>query len=260
MDSITATLKTVATYLATIDYTPLKNLVDLNDVRSLAAILAAVFAVRAGVNKIGHKAIYQATITHSKNRVSQISNLTIANLKDKPLVVYEVVLHFKDAGSYIILKTFSPPLVIKNFEATSITPEPYSSISIDPNPLDAFNPKLEIALVTESKIVICKNAKGSLGLTMNHFKGKIQAAVSRSAFNNKLYSSDALYAILWSENGATNTSFLMRTGFITDEWPFPYNAIPPECLASDATLADAIETLSQKIGVKLLLQRLTPTR
>ncbi|MBK3848103.1 hypothetical protein [Stutzerimonas xanthomarina] len=248
MESIIAAL---SSWFAAIDYTPLKDIIDLNDVRSLAAIAGALIAIRAALRRFGHEAIYRATISHSLNRVGHISNLTVANLKDRPLVVFEVVVRFKSPNTYISLQKFDPPLVIKNLEATSIVPDPYSDISISPNPFDGLRLDMEILLVTERNVVKCKQAKNPASLIAKHLKGIPFATVSRNMINNKIYSREARYALFWQRDGAAMTSFILASGFICDEWPFRYNAIDKNALATDETVDQAIAALSKKIGVHL---------
>lgn len=248
MESI---IPALSSWFAAIDYSPLKHVIDLNDVRSLAAIAGAVFAIRAALRRFGHEAIYRATISHALNRVGHIANLTIANLKDRPLVVFEVLVYFKEAGTYITLQKFDPPLVIKNLEATSFVPEPYSDISISPNPFDDRRLNMEILLVTESNVVKCKQAKNPARLIAKHLRGIPFATVSRNMINNKIYTREARYALFWQQDGATRTSFLLASGFICDEWPFRYNAVDKDALASEESIEQAIQELSKKIGVQL---------
>lgn len=254
MESI---IPALSSWFAAIDYSPLKDIIDLNDVRSIAAISGAVLAIRAALRRFGHEAIFRANISHALNRVGHIANLTIANLKDRPLVVFEVLVHFKNARRYITLQKFDPPLVIKNLEATSFVPEPYSNISMSPNPFDDLRLNMEILLVTESNVVKCKQAKNSASLIAKHLKGIPFATVSRNMINNKIYARQARYALFWQKDGATMTSFILESGFICDEWPFRYNAIEMSALATEESVGQAIRELGKKIGVQLHYQQIS---
>lgn len=256
MDWLTSFLRETVENLAILDFSILKGIVDLNDVRSLAAIAAAVFAVRAGMNKLGTKAVFRATVTFAINRPAHISNLTIANLKDRPLVVYEVLALFKEQKAFLSLHKFNPPLVIKNLEATSFAPEEFSSLSLQSNPFENVRPNFGISLVTDRDVVHCKPAKIEASLINKYLKGMSAVAKHSSRINGKIYAKDARYAILRQQDGRIITSFLLASGVICDEWPFRPNAIPRECLESDETVAAAIEAISEQAGVVLRVQSL----
>lgn len=249
-------LQPVFEFFNSLNFSPLIHIIDLNDARSLATIAAAFFAVKAAMNKLGAKAVYNATVTHKINRPSHISNITISNLKDKPLVIQEILIKFTKEQAFYTLQKFTPPLIIKNHEATSITPVDYSSFSLTINPFDDPLTKIEVLLVTNDNIISCKRSKTAASLIAKKMKGLHQVGVNTAKFNGKVFSAEARYAILRREGDKTVTSFLLASGLIVDEWNFRYNGIPPEDMKSEEAIKDALKIIAKEENTSFQLVKL----
>jgi hypothetical protein len=228
-----------------IDFTPLKSLIDLNDLRNLAAIAGVLIALKAANSKWGNKAVYFATIGASSTSPMRIVSLSIANLKDKPLVIYKINVLLKDIG-YYELEKFDPPLVIKGLEATSITTTPYTSLAIQPNPFNNLKVKLDIILTTESSTVKCKAAKSPDSLNYKYFKKQKLIGVSRKKFNDKVYSEHDGWGLVYIFQGAQRTSFLAKSGFIHSDWPFSINTLPNESMTDINTIKDSLNLIGKQ--------------
>lgn len=249
-------LHAIYTAINFIDFTPLKTLIDLNDLRNLAAISGVVITVLAASKKWGNKAIYHATISHSINRPARISSLSIANLKDKPLIIYEIHVRFNTSKHYFCLQKFDPPIVIKGLEATSLEPEAYSSLSIEPNPFRQIKVDIDLFLATERTVVKCKMASSPDNLVRKYMKNFSELTKSRDTFNKKVYTKEAAYALIYTYDGVQRTSFLLKHGFICDEWPFQFNALPITAMENDDSVITAINDLSLKLSTKIHLKKL----
>ncbi|WP_323614346.1 hypothetical protein [Pseudomonas putida] len=252
MDIIPSIVETINSF----DFTPLKSLVDLNDLRNLAAILGVGLGVRAASLKWGHKAIHFATIGKSINSPARITNLSIANLKDKPLIVYEIIVLLREQKRYFRLQKFDPPLVIKSLEATSIAPDAYSDLDITPNPFTDIETKFEIHLITNSKVIKCKPAHSPEALAHKHFKKYQSAATSSKRFNGKIYTNEARLALVYTYKGAQHTSFLLKSGFICDEWPFRTNSIPKDMMINATTISESLSVIGQQYGISIAISEL----
>lgn len=257
MDFIASLLSSIAAFFTSIDYTPLKQFIDLNDARNLAAIVGVIIAVYAASKKWGTAAIYQAQIGYQINRPARITNLSLANLKDKPLIVYRILARFNDRKSYVVLHKFEPPLVIEALKATSIEPELFSRLEVEKNPFEEFSIKMDIMLVTESTVVKCKPAKVPESLVMKHMKGFTEIGKSTNRFNGKVYTDQAAYAVIYRFKDADRTSFILHGGHIVDEWPFHFNAIPSESMRDEHSLKEALLGLSTQIGTTLHASKLS---
>lgn len=249
-------LQSAYAFIGSIEFTFLKGLIDLNDLRNLAAISGVVITVYAASKKWGNKVICHAVISRVRNRPTHISSLSIANLKDKPLIVYEMHIRFNKHKSYFCLQKFDPPLVVKGLEATSVESDAYSSLNTESDPFNKIDVDFDLFLVTERTVIKCKMSSSPEGLIRKHMKGLSVLGVSTKKFNNKVYNNDAAYALVYVHNGNKNTSFLMGNGHIFDEWPFPINALPTEAMQSFDTLNSAIEELSLQVSTKLMCIKL----
>ncbi|CAI8898678.1 DFP domain-containing protein [Pseudomonas sp. IT-194MI4] len=246
----------IITIITSFDFSPLKSLVDLNDLRNLAAILGVLIGLMTASKKWGTKAVYFARIGASSNSPLSITSLSIANLKDKPLIIYEINILFNKTNQYFRLQKFDPPLVIKGLEATSFTPEKYSDIAIKPNPFDDLHLKLDLILVTESTAIKCKPAKSPESIVHKHMKGHTQIRINRRIFNKKVYSKEAAFALVYIFEATQRTSFILKSGLICDDWPFQINAIPKDLMQNRESIIDSIEKIGEQNNVHINIHEL----
>lgn len=249
-------IPTIVERISHLGFAPLNSLIDLNDIRNLAAILGVALGIKAASMKWGHKAIHFATIGKSINSPARITNISIANLKDKPLIVYEITVLLKKQKQYFRLQKFDPPLVIKSLEATSISPDAYSELSINPNPFADIETKFEIYLITNSKAVKCKPARSPEALTYYRFKKYKPAAISSNRFNGKIYTSEAKLALIYTHNDSQHTSFLLKSGIICDEWPFRINSIPQTMMNSTTNIHKSLSAIEEQYGISIATSEL----
>lgn len=235
---------------ASIDFTPLKYVIDLNDLRNVAAIAGVLITLKAASTKWGNKAVYFATMGADLSSPMRITSISIANLKDKPLIIYNINVLLKDLG-YYELERFDPPLVIKGLEATSITTTPYTELTLKPNPFDNLKQKLDIILTTESSAIKCKAAKSPEAINHKYFNKHKRIGISRKIFNKKIYSNRDGWALVYMFEGAQRTSFLAKNGFIHSEWPFPINALPSQIMDKPESIKESISSLGQTYGVHI---------
>lgn len=250
-------LHNIYTFIKGIDFTPMRSIIDLNDIRNIAAISGVIITLFAASKKWGNKAIYYATISKTLNRPTRITSLSIANLKDKPLIIYELHIRFNNSKHYFCLQKFEPPIVIKGLEATTVEPDAYSSLSIEPNPFDDLDIDMDLFLVTERAVVKCKEASPPGSLVRAHMKNFSELTKSKLVFNKKIYTSDTAYALIYKYEGKQRTSFLLKRGFIYDDWPFHINALPSNAMSNNESLVAALDALSTEISTKINIVKLS---
>lgn len=88
-----------------------------------------------------------------------IGNVTILNMKDKPLIIFEM--YALDRGVIINLKKFNPPLIVKGLESISIPIRPVSARYVNNQSfiweLPAGEPtNFDIIVSTQKRIITCK--------------------------------------------------------------------------------------------------------
>ncbi|WP_236198286.1 hypothetical protein [Pseudomonas putida] len=248
-------INNLAALIEAIDFTPLKSLIDLNDLRNLAAIVGVFIAIKAASSKWGNKAVYFATVGASVTSPLRITSISIANLKDKPLIIYRINVLFKKNG-YYELETFNPPLVIKGLEATSITTTPYTNLSIQPNPFKDLKVEFDIILTTESSTLKCKAAKSPDNINYKFFKKHKQIGITRKKFNEKVYSDHDGWALIYMFQGTQRTSFLAKSGFIHSDWPFGINALASEDMSNHETIKESIALIGMKYNTHINISEL----
>lgn len=241
----------ILTTMYSFDFSPLESLIDLNDLRNIAAILGVAIGLTTASKKWGNKAVYFATVGVSSNSPASITSLSITNLKDKPLIIYEINVLFKKSNSYFCLQKFDPPLVIKGLEATSLEPTKYSKLEIEPNPFLELHLKIEIFLITDSSAIKCKPAKSPDSIVFQKMKKYKPITVSKNKFNKKTYSKNTELALVYMYNGAQRTSFLLKTGFICDDWPFRTNLLPEGSMRDRESIAEAIKVIAEQNKVDI---------
>lgn len=249
-------LQQLLTAIVNFDFAPLKSLIDLNDLRNIAAILGVAITVMAASKKWGTKAVYFATIGASLNKPLSLTSLSITNLKDKPLIIYQIVVVINRKKLFFKLQEFDPPLVIKGLEATSLVPKPYSKLEIEPNPF--LDPKLdiELILITESTAIKCKAAKSPERIVYKHMKKIKPITVTRKIFNKKIYTNDTALALVYMYQGVQHTSFLLKNGLICDEWPFQTNKLSKDEMQDKDTIQQALTTIAEKYDVHINISEL----
>ncbi|EXF96297.1 hypothetical protein HK44_020815 [Pseudomonas fluorescens HK44] len=243
--------QSLLTTIVSIDFSPLKSLVDLNDLRNLAAILGVAIGLTTASKKWGNKAVYFATIGASSNSPLSITSLSIANLKDKPLIIYEINVIFKKTNRYFRLQKFDPPLVIKGLEATTFVPEKYSELEIKPNPFLEFNSKIDLILITESSAIKCKPAESPESIVYRHMKRHRPITVSRRIFNKKIYSKETALALVYMYEGTQRTSFLLNNGLFCDEWPFHTNMLSKTLMQNRESIIAGIDEIAEQNKVQI---------
>ena len=249
-------LQNIYTFIKGVDFTPMRSIIDLNDIRNIAAISGVIITLFAASKKWGHKAIYYATISSTLNRPARISSLSIAILKDKPLIIYELHIRFNTSKHYFCLQKFEPPIVIKGLEATTIEPDAYSSLSIEPNPFNNPDIDMDLFLVTERAVVKCKEASPPGNLVRKYMSNFNELTKSKLVFNKKIYTRDSAYALIYKHEGKQRTSFLLKHGFIYDDWPFHINSIPSSAMENNESLIAELDALSTEISTKIEIVKL----
>ena len=255
MEYLASVLDCIAAFFTSIDYSPVMALLDLSDIRNVFAIVGAAATLHLASKKWGTSAVCTTKITYSLDRSPHISDLTIANLKDKPLVVYQVLAHFPSLDTYLCVQTFSPPLVIKGLEATSVKPEPYSFLDLQNDPFNDVSTEFDVWLVTERRLVKCKKAKNPYTLIEKKLKGA-EITKIKNTFNGRIYSRDSKYALIYNHNGTEHIGFLLRNGVVRDNGPVGLTLLPAEIMDSEESIAAAIDHLSESKGIKIHLRKL----
>ncbi|MCP1616964.1 MULTISPECIES: hypothetical protein [Pseudomonadaceae] len=219
----------VISLFQSIDFAPLKDIFDLNDLRNILAILGAIFAISSALKKWGQKATASYSIEFSTMHPTYPRDITIINEKDKPLVIHRVIAIF-DNNQYVTLSRLSPPMVIKGLESEVIEPERITTLNTDTNPFEAKKSKFDLALVTDTKLLKCKIKPSPDIRTLKYMANKKEITRTTLLFDGKVIPSNAICALTYTHENKRHVSFVLDYGLIVDGWPFPLNCLEQDQL------------------------------
>lgn len=220
------------------------------DVLRNLGLIALPFTLYFAWTKIGFRVVVQPTWSGRRHAASGISRLTLINMKDRSLAIFHT--HAVFEGTVIPLKDFDPPLILKGYEAVNVEIPEVSNYYLGNQPFE-WNAGVDlngvdIFLSTASRMVKCKH--GSPPSHIGFARRKNSALVIRhtNSFNGRVYNENIRYAIGYRLDGAEQTSFIDKSGFI--DWQFVPNSLRMEDLVSEAAVRNVLDanSMSRIIG------------
>jgi len=194
--------------------------------------------------KLGYRVGATYTWGFSSLSAQGISAITLMNLKDRPVAIFEAHAVMDDKS--LSLKKFDPPFILKGLEAASIPIEPASSYSLENEIFEWKAPILEngacidIYLATSGKNIKClKRGPSTHFKTITKKNLKIISKHTRR-YNDHIINDDAQYAVIYNEDGKTKTVFIDKHGHMHN-WDYLPNALHPNDLKNGITVRNAIE-------------------
>ena len=202
--------------------------------------------------KIGIKVTASYTTQHQRIVAPRISKVVLMNQKDKALTVFAIYAVMDREITWEIDK-FDPPIVLKPLESTCIETQPYSQLTLG---ADNFEPEfippynIEIYIVLSHKVVKCEPVTHPTLLNISMFQEYRSASKHIKRFNDIVYNDYAAYAITYVIGSEIKTAIVDRAGFISCNWNFHFNAIPPEFMATEDEVRKYLERLQFEKFVK----------
>ncbi len=196
--------------------------------------------------KIGHKALITYSLSYDRYTAPGLSDIVITNCKDKPLIVHALYTII-DRHILVVLKEFSPPLVVKGLESASIVCDPVSSYRVGDDPFEfSFNSTAEIYITTTGGRVKCEYDQRPSTISIMESEQYVLAAKSIQQFNGHVYDDRVCYALVFSYQGKQHTAFVDIGGMIGLEWPFNINRLRPENTTNAASVKTVLDELFGK--------------
>lgn len=189
---------------------------------TILTVLAAGYTIYLGIQKTGMKVKASFSVDLERSYEPRISNIVLQNDKDLPVCIYRLFAIFDD-NSYLEIKKFDSPLVLKPYEAVKIITDPYSRLRLgnEIHKPDLFSENTKIGLELLDKIHICDSKKYKES-SLKDFK---QIAKYTKYFNNIVYNERVKYILVYEIDGVSKTAFLSPSGVISEEWNLSYNKI-----------------------------------
>ncbi|MCZ4328515.1 hypothetical protein [Castellaniella denitrificans] len=213
---------------------------DIVRVLSLAAL---PFTLYFAWTKIGCKVDVKVTYGGNRHSAYGIKEITLINRKDKSIAIFEAFAASSDM--VLTLRTFSPPLVLKAYEAVNIEVQEASAYYVGDQEVDLLSQiddlQLNVFLATPSKLVKCRphDVSSAIGYARKH--GRKLVCVSRHTFNGRVYSKKVKYAICCTVDGEHKTFFIDSGGFI--DWGFRPNGLHADQLVNAQAVKNALDSI-----------------
>lgn len=196
--------------------------------------------------KIGHKALITYSLSYDRYTASRMSDIVITNCKDKPLIIHALYTII-DRHILVILREFSPPLVVKGLESAPIVCDPVSSYHVGDDPFEfSFNSDAEFYIITTGGRMKCGFDERPSALSVMESERYVLAAKSTQNFNGHVYDHRVCYALVFSFQGKKHTAFVDIGGMIGLEWPFSINGLRPENIINAISVKAVIDDLYGK--------------
>jgi hypothetical protein len=221
------------------------------DVLRNLGLVAIPFTLYFAWTKIGFQVVVQPTWSVRRHTASGISRLTLINMKDRSLAIFQT--HAVFNGMVFPLKDFDPPLILKAYEAVNVEIPEVShyyvgsqlfewSAGIDLHKIDIF-------LSTASKMVKCKHGAppSQIGFAQRWNHSLVTAHTE--TFNGRVYNDNVKYAIGYRLDGVEQTSFVEQSGFI--DWEFAPNMLRAEDIVSE----EVVRSVLDKSGIGRIIGR-----
>ncbi|WP_141629563.1 hypothetical protein [Pseudomonas sp. PAMC 25886] len=204
--------------------------------------------------KISHKA--SATFSISMNRVTapRLSDIVIANLKDKPLVIW--ALHARiNKEQWLTIQKFEHPLILKGLETVNINPPPVSEYNVKSdtitNPFGSGK-HVEIFITSTDKIFKCLPMTYPENLATKKFSELTYITSTIKSYKGITYNNNVKFAITYEYNGQTEVALLENNGCMTHGWPFIPNRFQADHISDTATVRRTFEATGITDIVKIL--------
>lgn len=212
------------------------------EILKLLGLVALPFTLYLSWKKIGYDIRAQIVWSVGPLVAPGISSVTLCNMKDRSIVVFDM--HAAQDGKSFLLAEFSPPLILKALEATTIAIQPVSARYLGAEkidwswPLDSRN-DLSILLSTNGRTLMCGNLNAESRLGYAHKKGLRLVVNTTRRFNGEIYDDRARYALTYTEKNGQKTAFIDVAGIIY--WGLSPNGLAASDLSSAESVAEALD-------------------
>ncbi|WAS58275.1 hypothetical protein MK974_31010 [Burkholderia ambifaria] len=221
------------------------------DILRNLGLVVIPFTLYFAWTKIGFRVVVQPTWSVRRHAASGIGRLTLINMKDRSLAIFQV--HAVFNGMVFPLKDFDPPLILKSYEAANVEIPEVSNYYVG-NQLFEWNAgidlhKIDIFLSTASKMVKCKHGSPPSRIGFARRWNNAIVTTHTKMFNGRIYNDNVKYAIGYRLDGVEQTSFIDQSGFI--DWQFAPNMLRAEHVVSE----DAVRNVLDASGIGQIIGR-----
>ena len=200
--------------------------------------------------RVGSDVSARCTWSFDRIRASGIGEVTLVNMKDKSIPIFSIQA-VRD-GAMFELSEFSPPLILKPFEATIVVADEVSNWYVGDAKYDFMEDlsgceNVSIYIFSSNRRIKCKVSKipSPIIFAKKHNISIAYKCVDK--FNGIVYNENALYALTYRDDGLDKTAIVDKSGYIN--WGMLPNLIPESELSS----ADAVKAALMLSGVEKVI-------
>lgn len=211
------------------------------DVLRNLGLVAIPFTLYFAWTKIGYRVVVQPTWSARRHAASGISRLTLINMKDRPLAIFQA--HAVFDGMVFPLNDFDPPLILKSYEAVNVEIPEVSKYYVGNKPFEWSAGidlhKIDIFLSTASRMVKCKHGAPPSRVGFAQRRNNALVIQHTEMFNGRVYNDNVKYVIGYRLDGVEQTSFVDQSGFI--DWRFAPNMLHAEHIGSEEAVRNVLD-------------------
>lgn len=225
----------------------------------IPGVVVTLFSLYFAYRRVTHRVLVSFAVGANKLTASGIVELTLVNRRDRPVLIFSVYA-VVDGRVLLEVEQFSPPLVMKPLECVQIRPKPFSAYYLDGDEYDALlrpTQRVEVYLGLEHRVVRCKVMTPANLLVHKRFKELRQTSKVTKVFNQTVYGTSLLYAVVYEIDAIQKTAFITPKGLIVGDWIYPTNCLPELAIANEGAVQKALAENPSTSRQRFLVKRLT---
>lgn len=201
---------------------------------SAPGVILAGFSLYFAYQKIQDKILVTYSIVSEGVSETRISEMSLINKKNKPVTIFSIqAVINKDI--VVEVESFKSALILKPLESIHIDTSPFSSLRLgfDQYEAEYMAPnQVDIFLITENKKIKCELINSPSLSSYFDFKHYKKATKETRTYNGKVFNDSVKYAIVYNYNSEERTAFVGKSGHISEDWGFKYNAVEESSMGS----------------------------
>jgi len=172
-----------------------------------------------------------------------ICSIVLTNCKDRTEVIKSISIVFKKSFRLKIID-FDEPLILNPMSSARVETKEVSAFYLGSQEIDLGDYLLQDDFLFEieipGKVIKFKWPKERKAKQPKKDYTLISTVTKR--YNDVVFSDNVWFAILYNRNGAHKTAFIEQCGYISGDWDFKFNALPPSVMTNPEKIRNCLIT------------------
>ena len=219
-----------------IEHLTLPNLKDF--FQTIPGLLLFPYSLYFFWIRTGNKISAYITKSHSRTSAPYLSTVVLRTHREQQVAIHNVIAVI-DKDISIVIDSFNPPLILEPLGLLVIKINEVSYYLLGNEKYEPhFNHphKIDIKVTTNDKVLDCIAGRPPTFITNEKISDYRTALVIRESFNEKVYSENVIFAIVWMDKDTTKTAFIDRFGFVSHYGQLWFNSIDTKHLNNTESL------------------------